>query len=123
MARFVRREEISTDRLRKAIQRAQWGSIDADLGGGLIKQRIARPGTGRSGGYRTIIAYRAGNRAVFLYGSAKSDRDNIEPNQLTNLRILGANWLNATQETLAAALTDGAMREVLDDQEEDEQIN
>jgi hypothetical protein len=53
------------------------GLIDADLGGGLIKQRIARAGKGRSGGYRTIIAYRRAGRAVFLLGFAKSERDNI----------------------------------------------
>jgi len=46
-----------------------------DLGGGIIKQRVARPGKGKSGGYRTVIAYRARNRAVFLFGFAKSERD------------------------------------------------
>jgi len=51
--------------------------IDAELGGGLIKQRVARSGGGRLGGYRTVIAFRAAQRAVFLYGFAKSERDNI----------------------------------------------
>jgi hypothetical protein len=44
--------------------------VDADLGGGVIKQRVARVGQGRSGGYRMLVAYRAGARAVFLYGFA-----------------------------------------------------
>lgn len=120
MARFVRRENISPDRLREAIERAQKGSIDADLGGGLIKQRIARLGAGRSGGYRTIIAFRSGNRAVFLYGFAKSERDNIGSDELAELRRIGANWLNAAKETLASALNEGALKEVTDDQEENE---
>jgi len=50
----------------EAVERAEGGSIDADLGGGIIKQRVARAGQGRSGGYRMMIAYRAGTRAVFL---------------------------------------------------------
>src|ERR1700683_1838925 len=58
------------------------GLIDADLGSGLLKQRVARAGEGRSGGYRTIIAYRAGDRAVFLYGFAKNERDNIGDDEL-----------------------------------------
>jgi len=120
LARFVRRENISLVRLREAIARAEKGSIDADLGGGLIKQRIARPGSGRSGGYRTIIAYRSGSRAVFLYGFAKNERDNIDSDELVELRKVGANWLNAANETLASALEDGALKEVTDDQKEDD---
>ena len=71
MARFARRERISDHSLRTAIERAGRGSIDADLGGGIVKQRVARSGRGRSGGYRMLIAYRAGVRAVFLYAFAK----------------------------------------------------
>lgn len=76
-ARQARRSKIGSDALVEAIERAEEGKIDADLGGGLIKQRVARPGRGRSGGFRTIIAYRKGERAVFLYLFAKSQRPNI----------------------------------------------
>lgn len=65
LARFARRERIGDDSLKEAIERAERGLIDADLGGGIIKQRVARPGQGRSGGWRMLIAYRAGDRAVF----------------------------------------------------------
>jgi len=53
------------------------GQIDSNLGGGVVKQRVARPAQGKSGGYRTIIFYRQGRLAVFIYGFAKSERDNI----------------------------------------------
>ena len=82
LVRFARRERIADARLIQAIERAERGIIDADLGVGLIKQRIARPGQGRSGGYRVIVAYRVRGRAVFLYGFAKNDLDNIGPDQL-----------------------------------------
>ena len=77
-ARFARREGIPPESLIEAIERAEKGSVDADLGGGVIKQRVARRGEGRSGGYRTIIAYRTARRAIFLFGFAKSNRENIE---------------------------------------------
>jgi hypothetical protein len=48
--------------------------LDADLGGGVIKQRIARKGGGKSGGFRALILLRAGERAFFVHGFAKSDR-------------------------------------------------
>jgi len=67
-------------------ERAERGLIDAELGGHLIKQRVARLGGGRSGGYRTVIAYRAAQRSVFLYGFAKSERDNIGNRELDDLK-------------------------------------
>jgi hypothetical protein len=93
LVRFARRERIADRSLREAIERADQGLIDADLGGGIIKQRIARGGQGRSGGYRTLVAYRAGTRAVFLYAFAKNERDNIDPDELPTFRGVGAAWL------------------------------
>ncbi len=91
LARFTRRERITDESLSEAIERAERGLIDADLGGGLIKQRVARRGQGRSGGFRLIVAYRARGRAVFLYGFAKSELDNIDSDQLSELRTIATN--------------------------------
>ncbi len=93
IVRFARRERIDDASLCAAIELAERGVIDADLGGGLIKQRVARQGQGRSGGYRMIVAYRHPSRAVFLYGFAKNDRDNVGADELLTLRTVGANWL------------------------------
>ena len=82
-ARFQRRELIADRALWNAVKSAEDGLVDADLGGGLIKQRVARPGRGKSGGFRTIIAYRRGDRAVFLYGFAKSERENLNDDELS----------------------------------------
>lgn len=71
-ARFAKREQITDKSLCEAIERAGRDLIDADLGGGLIKQRVARPGKGKSGGYRVIIAYRFKQRAIFLFGLVSS---------------------------------------------------
>ncbi len=111
-ARFARHEQILDAGLREAVGRVERGLIDADLGGGLIKQRVARQGKGRSGGYRTIIAYRAKRRAVFLFGFAKSDRENIEPDELAFLRELAGNWLAADAAKIQGELENGNLREV-----------
>jgi hypothetical protein len=117
LARFARHEGITDKSLGEAIERAERGLIDADLGGGLIKQRVARPGHGRSGGYRTIVVYRAQGRAVFLYGFAKNERDNIDPDQLLSLREIAAAWLAADTAKIQQALDVGALQEVQHDQE------
>jgi hypothetical protein len=117
MVRFAERERIADDSLSEAIQRAARGLIDADLGGGIIKQRVARKGQGRSGGYRMLIAYRAGNRAVLLYGFAKNERENIGPDELATLREIGAAWLDADDKLIAKAIKEKALQEVTDDEE------
>lgn len=102
----------------KAVRNAGKGLVDADLGGGLIKQRVARPGEGRRGGYRTVIAYRRGERAVFLYGFAKSARANIDDDELEVLRRRGAGLLNAAEEALEAMIADDELTEVSYGEEE-----
>jgi len=65
-----------------------------------------------------LIAYRAGDRAVFLYGFAKRERENVDADELLTLREIGAAWLAAGPERIARALTDGALQEVTDDGEQ-----
>lgn len=92
-ARFARREGIDDERLHEAAARASRGLIDADLGGGLIKQRVARPGQGRSGGYRSLVAFSSETRTVFVHGFAKNQRDNIGPDELDFWRRVASAFL------------------------------
>jgi hypothetical protein len=94
-ARFTRRERISDVSLGAAIKEAERVMVNADLGSGLIKLRIARPGHGKRGGYRVLIAFRSKLRAVFLFGFAKSELDNVDDTQLATLRETAALWLAA----------------------------
>jgi hypothetical protein len=116
-ARFARQEKIADDGLQEAIERAELGLIDADLGGGLIKQRVARQGKGRSGGYRVIVAFRAKDRAVFFYGFAKSEMENITKDQLATAREFAAKWLASSDVQIRQAITDGELQEIKHDQE------
>jgi len=119
VARFARREQISDASLKGAIERAERGIVDADLGGGLIKQRVARPGQGRSGGFRMIVAYRSKDKAFFLYGFAKNDLDNIEDDELQTLRDLASDMLIRSDTILEQAKAEGELQEI-DDGKKDE---
>lgn len=112
LARFARRERIRDESLREAVERAERGLVDADLGGGLIKQRVAREGHGRSGGYRMLVAYRAQGRAVFLYGFAKNEQENIGPDELASLREIAATWLDAGADRMREAIEAKELQEV-----------
>jgi len=111
-ARFARGEKIPDEKLVEAIERAARGLVDADLGSGLIKQRVARQGQGRSGGYRMMIAFRGQDFSVFLFGFAKSDESNVEDRQLAILRRFAASWLSADATLIKAALERGELIEV-----------
>jgi hypothetical protein len=111
--KFARRERIADANLKETVVRAVHGLIDADLGGHVIKQRIARPGQGKSGGYRVIVALRARNRAVFLYGFAKNEKDNIGDDELETLKEIAAAWLEADERKLESALVDGLLMEIV----------
>jgi hypothetical protein len=87
-ARFAKKARITDFDLWKAAQLANKGVIDADLGGGVIKQRIARAGEGKSGGSRSIILFRKGDRAVYVYGFEKKDLATIKPDELEAFREL-----------------------------------
>ena len=110
--RFQRAERISDAALVAAVRRAVDGLIEADLHGGLIKQRVAREGQGKSGGYRTLIAFRRGERAVFLFGFAKNMRSNIDADELEDLRSRGQGFLALAADRLARLVEDGDLTEV-----------
>jgi hypothetical protein len=116
--RFARRERIAHADLREAVRRAERGLLDADLGGGVIKQRIARAHEGKSGGFRSIVLFRKGDRAFFVYGFAKSARATIPPDELLGFKRLAAEMLSYDDAALAKAVAGGALEEVSSDEQD-----
>lgn len=116
MARFARKNRIDDALLVEAIRRAENGLIDADLGGGVIKQRVGRPGQGRSGGYRTLIVFRVGDLAIILFAFAKNERDNIDQDYLADLKQVASKWLLADEAAIARAVEAGDIEEIPNDE-------
>jgi hypothetical protein len=115
--RFARREGIADAALCDAVLRASRSQIDADLGRGVIKQRVARRGQGRSGGYRTLIVYRARDRVIFVFGFAKSERENIGPEELADLRTTAELLLAYDDKQLDEAVANDELWEIECDDE------
>jgi hypothetical protein len=111
-AKFARKEQISEARLCRAVNDAERGLIDADYGGGVIKQRIARPNEGKSGGYRSIIVFRRGHRSFFVYGFAKSEQANIDDSDERDFKVLADQLLGASDEDLKRLLERGEFVEI-----------
>jgi hypothetical protein len=111
-ARFSKSERIGDVTLCAAIAKAERGLVDANLGEGLIKLRVARPGQGARSGYRMLIAFQPRQRAVFLFGFAKRELDNIADDQLATLHEMATMWLTANTVKIEQAVKDGLLIEV-----------
>jgi hypothetical protein len=115
--RFARKEHISDHHLAEAVREVEKGLHDGDLDGHLVKKRLARQGEGKRGGYRTILVYRKGDRAVFVYGFAKSDQANLSPVELREYQKLARIYMRFTEADLAKALEGNELQEIdIDDE-------
>ena len=115
--RFARKQRITDAALIDAVRRAERGQIDADLGGGVIKQRVARAGQGKSGGYRTIILYRQEQRAFFVFGFAKSEQANIDDDEEAQFKKMAKELLSLSGAQMAVLVEKGRFSEVEDGEE------
>ncbi|WP_022654809.1 type II toxin-antitoxin system RelE/ParE family toxin [Aquaspirillum serpens] len=111
--RFVRKEKISAAALWEAVDRAEQGQINADLGSGVIKQRIARSGRGKSNGYRTIILYCKGDKAFFVFGFPKNEQDNIREDEEIQFKKMAKQVLALTDEQLQQLIANGQFEEIV----------
>ena len=114
-AKFASREGISDAILVAATEQSGLGLIDADLGSGLIKQRVAREGGGKSGGYRTLVFFRHEDRAIFAFGFAKSDKANLSAVELRTYKQAAKIVLSLTQAQIDTEVREGRLFEVSDD--------
>ncbi len=106
---------MSDEALCRAVSEICNGLVDADLGGGIIKKRIALPGQGKRGGSRTLLATNRKDRWIFIFGFEKNDRSNIAVKELEALKLLAKDLLELTEPQLAAAVKDGTLLEVTDE--------
>lgn len=111
--RWARKEGLSDQVLCNAIEEMEKGLVDADLGGHVYKKRVAMWGRGKSGGFRTIIAYKIANRAFFMYGFAKSKRSNIDDDELEVFKLAAVELLANDEAKLKQLMKEGALVEVL----------
>jgi hypothetical protein len=116
-SRWMRKTELTDSTLCQAVTEMTTGLIDADLGGGVVKKRVALAGRGKRGGARTLVATNKGNRWFFVYGFEKNDRANIADDELEALRDIAHELLARTGSQLDEAVKDGSLQEICHDHE------
>ena len=111
-AKWANGEGLSDDALASAVVEMDKGLIDAKLGGQVVKKRVALPGRGKRGGTRTLVAFRQGNKAFFIYGFAKNERANVSNKELRALKMLAKELMNYTAAALTSAMKAGELIEI-----------
>jgi hypothetical protein len=112
-SKWASKENLDDESLRLSVDEMNNGLIDADLGGHVYKKRIAIAGHGKSGGIRTLLVYKAGTTAYFIYGFAKNARANVKDNELKGLKTYAGILLNYSAKELNQAVKTGALIEVI----------
>ena len=107
-----RNNSIEDKVLAETVKRLEADQADANLGGGVYKVRVARPGEGKSGGYRVLVVFKSELMAVYIYGFAKSDRDDINPKELKNLKRAAKIYFSMTPIQLAERIGRGQLVEI-----------
>ena len=115
-ARFARKNVIADAQLCQVVDDIHAGRIDADLGGSVYKQRVARTGEGKSGGFRTILLLRWKEVCIFIFGYAKKDQANITFADVAIYREIAKNLL-LRDDLIEAAISEGRLFEVMCDGE------
>ncbi|MDR0526288.1 MAG: type II toxin-antitoxin system RelE/ParE family toxin [Spirochaetaceae bacterium] len=110
--RFARKNSLTDEALRAAVAEIEAGNFSANLGGNVYKQRVARQGQGKSGGYRTIVLLKHGERAFFVYGFAKSELDNIDDKDIKRLKENARDMLNMNNTVIANCLRSSSLVEI-----------
>jgi hypothetical protein len=111
-SRWARKQGLTDAALCEAVREMTEGLYEADLGGNLLKKRIARPGQGKSGGFRTIVATSDAGRWFFVYGFAKNERSNIDGEEEAALKKLARTVLTMAPAALAKAEKAGEVTKV-----------
>lgn len=110
--KWLKKEKISESSLYQAIHEIENGLIDANLGGSVYKKRIAKTGAGKSGGFRTILAFKSGDKMFFIYGFSKNSQSNISGRETVALKKLASELLSYSSSALTQAIKAGELIEV-----------
>jgi hypothetical protein len=119
----MRKTRVTDDALCQAVSEIIQGLVDADLGGYVVKKRVAIPGRGKRGGARTLLATRMEDRWFFLFGFAKNERSNIDKNELKALQELAREYLGLSNRQLDKAVESGKLTEICHDYHEAQKSN
>lgn len=111
-AKWATNVGISDEKIEQAVREIESGLVDANLGGHLFKKRIGINNQGKSGSLRTLIGFKTGDHAFFLYGFPKSAKGNITKQEREAFKEMARVFFELSEERLRKAVKSGALCEI-----------
>ena len=113
-ARFASKEGISDNELKEIVENVlETRQAEVNLGGGVYKVRLARPGEGKSGGYRVIVFFLTRERTFYRYCFAKSEQDNINRDELKIMKKLAKEFFRQSDKQINKQIINGTLLEII----------
>jgi hypothetical protein len=112
-SRWMKRAGLRDASLLLAINEMENGLIDADLGGNVLKKRVALPGAGKRSGARIVVASKLSGRWFFLFGFGKNERENIGDDELIQLQGTARLLLHLSEANIEKLLSIGELKELI----------
>jgi hypothetical protein len=110
--KWAKNEMLSNQVLLEIIQEIELGFVGVSLGSNVYKKRASLPGRGKSGGARTLIAYKTSERAFFIFGFPKNEKGNLSPKEKMMTKKFATELLNYSNEQIVKLIKDGKLIEV-----------
>lgn len=111
-AKWADRVGLADEKIDQAVTEIENGLVDARLGGDLFKKRIGVNNQGKRGSLRTLIGFKHGSYAFFLYGFPKNEKGKITKQEREALREMARVFSGFSAENLRKAVAAGALREI-----------
>jgi len=111
-AKWASKANIPENELVNALTELEAGNFDANLGGCIYKKRIRFEGQGKSGSGRTIICYKKDDRAIFIHGFAKNEKENLSKQELNAFKEFAVILLRLSDTAITTAIKNGDFIEV-----------
>lgn len=104
--KWASKENISDQVIQEAASEVVQGLVESDLGGGLFKKRISRPGGGKSGGYRFLIGFKKDNtdRIIFIFGFSKNRFSSITEKEQEVLSLVAKSFFSSSDEQILSMI-------------------
>jgi hypothetical protein len=121
--RWMKKTPLTDEALADAVSEMTRGLVDAELGGHIVKKRVALPGQGKRASARTLVATKTSRRWIFLYGFGKNERSNVSNQELRALKEIAKDLLELSEEQIEVALEQGQLTEISNGNENAEKPN
>ena len=111
-SKWAAKQKIPKREFANALTEIVAGNFEVNLGGYLYRKRIRFEGQGKSGGGRTIICYKKGDRAIFVHGFAKNEKANLSKKELIAFKELSKILLKLSPEEIEIAIKNKYLIEI-----------